>query len=530
VVHEWLQQRKPCSLALQNSDAAKVSQQEVLALAAVHALCTGLSLDEALPATRALIARNTTAQPAAASEEVKAGPKLAQLLRVLQDCSSVPRQLPAAAAAQHALARAVKLEAAQGAAALRRRLLELGDTDCSVKDVQMLFGMLSKCSVVPLDVLTALVSTAVSSPPVRQQVTPELLLLFLQQVKAVQLVSKATDTNRGINLDLERAQILQPILSLFVDVCDAGKGEQQHGLEIMETCQLLKVVPIALVLRLAAPCSWFRPDRFSSLGAVRTILCAFGNLGAGSHDKELQEHIPWPTLFICRVIAHAATLDVEGADRACCRSICRALCYLNLPGPDMWALFKRLFVRGRPAAGGSSISMHELWQAWDWAVINGFHPELRTLLHEEEWRQLEAARTAALDSTSRQPTTKGQDDMVQVLKRIQEKHPTKIVFVSKSEARLDWPEDYQYLKLPRCLLWSVDALVRRADGRWFVWEYDGPTHHVGPYGSLSGSSLWRNGDLTASGYEVCMVYAELWDGWHDQKKEAFMAAAMGIAA
>jgi hypothetical protein len=53
---------------------------------------------------------------------------------------------------------------------------------------------------------------------------------------------------------------------------------------------------------------------------------------------------------------------------------------------------------------------------------------------------------------------------------------------------------------------------------------------VGPYGSLSGSSFWRNGDLTASGYEVCMVYAELWNGWHDQQKEAFMAAVMGIAA
>jgi len=71
------------------------------------------------------------------------------------------------------------------------------------------------------------------------------------------------------------------------------------------------------------------------------------------------------------------------------------------------------------------------------------------------------------------------------------------------------------------VLWRVDMLLHTLRSHKIILEVDGPTHRLGPHGSLSGSTFWRNEVLTALGYIVIMVTSEEWDAADslEQKRE-----------
>lgn len=283
---------------------------------------------------------------------------------------------------------------------------------------------------------------------------------------------------------------LQALLDIFSQLVREGKATQAQAVQLIGICGGLRVNPVSLLAYLDGPgCFDWHATGWTE---VRLLLVAFRNLELGRHHSEDQKGMPQPWRLIDGLVRTALRLCRAGSlpsapDHS--RSIRQALAYIADRSDNSLDLVKRLARHAGEFDAGSN-SMNKLYRAVLW-------------LQERLGVQLPSSvNWCRLQKTCAGP------GRPHVMAPHQRQMQEALAEIGRDDRRIGFLSQCEY-SVPGVGI-SADVFVRTRRGFRIVFEFDGDGHFVGPYGSLNGTTLWRNGMLRHLRYKLISVSEEEW--------------------
>jgi len=354
----------------------------------------------------------------------------------------------------------------------------------SAGNVRVLLDALVRCGAPPSDQQWEALCNAACRPSAAAGLGAKFVLEVLAKAE---MFTSTSDTflSRGA------CSALQALFEHLVALLDAGTATIKQAVETVGLSSKLLLMPEPLVTRLDV----LSEQQISDLSwkQVHTLLNALAKLGCGQHHSRDQGGMRQP-MELLRKLLGSCLSRVRAGDpprpwMAC--SLARVVAYLDLDKRVAVEVVDTMCELGE--ADASDTSRHQLYQAQTWLRARG-HKYTRevdlTRLKQVRERLISAGRTSNANRA-----------MQRLLLELQDSYPGLIFNVSDCEVVL------------RCghLIISVDCVFKNRRGEWVVVEFDGPSHRVGPRGSLSGATMWRNLVLRKNGYKVVTINSSQWD-------------------
>lgn len=372
--------------------------------------------------------------------------------------------------------------------------LRCAQSGASLQQVQAIWGLLRDFDFLPdLQQVKGLVGISIT-PSIAAEWTGEKLLGCFQVLDSIYNKRPAEGCWCRVFLPVSSALAIQPLVQLFVSLLRSNKASQAHAITLVSLCGYLRVIPVGLLQYLNLR------GRFTfelvSWQQLRLLLVACGNLGLGMHSDHDPRGMQQPLAFIEGLFKRGIQLLGQSLPSMPehSRSICRAIAYINHNHPSAMTLLYKLALHGGVIPHDCvpcHKSLHdELWQARAWLIAR----RLGRLPWGVAESLLDWARTKA--NSACRPSCH-QRQMREALCRLHCK-----------DSRINWVSHCE--ELLRGVDFSADVLVLLRNGLQLVFEYEGDGHLVGPYGSASGATLWRNLVLRGAGYNVISVTEAEW--------------------